>query len=67
MAALTTAGPPVTQQQPHQFVRANGVEESKRRMLNDAGEILDAGFAIDGFVISAHGHRRATRGGRDAR
>ena len=64
IAAFTTPGPPVTQQQADGLVAADGVEGLERRLLDDGDEVLDAGFARDGLVVGAHRHGGAFRGGR---
>ncbi len=43
---------------------AESLEGFKRRLLNDAAQIFDARFALDGLIVGANRNRRATRRGR---
>ena len=66
IAALTTPGPPVTSSSRTTSCLQMRVEGLERRLLDDAGDVLNAGFAIDGLVVGAHGDGGAAGGARDA-
>ena len=50
------------EQEADKFVFAEGVEGIERGFLDDGGDVLDAGLAVDGFVIGAHGQGGAAGG-----
>ena len=61
---LHHAGTAGDEQEPHGLVFAHGGEAFHRRLGDDGGDVLDAGFAEDGLVVGAHGDGGAPGGAR---
>ena len=45
------------EQQTHVLIFAERIEGIERRLLDDAGDVLDSRLAIDRFIVSAHRYR----------